>query len=64
MTNGTRATVGFASNNAVISTGQRATVGSAYTLDGVGNRTQVDLGEERGGVVQNYHFLEEQEGRC
>jgi RHS repeat-associated protein len=35
----------FAPNNMVISTGQRATFGSAYTLDGVGNRTQVDLNE-------------------
>ena len=38
MTNGTRATVGFAPNNNVIST-------YAYTLDGVGNRTQTDLNE-------------------
>ncbi len=38
MTNGTRATVGFAPNNTVIST-------YAYTLDGVGNRTRVDLNE-------------------
>jgi RHS repeat-associated protein len=34
-----------AHNNAVISTGQRATCGSAYTLDGVGNRTQTALNE-------------------
>ena len=32
-------------NNTVISTGQRATFGSVYTLDGVGNRTSVDLTE-------------------
>ena len=32
-------------NNTVISTGQRVTFASAYTLDGVGNRTQVDLTE-------------------
>ncbi len=38
MTNGQRATVGFAPNNTVIST-------YAYTLDGVGNRTRVDLNE-------------------
>jgi RHS repeat-associated protein len=32
-------------SNTVISTGQRATFGSAYTLDGVGNRTNADLAE-------------------
>jgi len=38
MTNGQRTTVGFAPNNTVIST-------YAYTLDGVGNKTQTDLNE-------------------
>jgi hypothetical protein len=37
-TNGQRATFGFAPNSTVLST-------YAYTLDGVGNRTQVDLNE-------------------
>ena len=34
-----------APGNTVISAGQRATFGSAYTLDGLGNRTQTDLNE-------------------
>jgi RHS repeat-associated protein len=38
MTNGQRATLGFAPNNTVIST-------YAYTLDGVGNKTRTDLNE-------------------
>jgi hypothetical protein len=52
MTNGQSATNGFAPNNTVTTTGQtagdplvRATFGSAYTLDGVGNRTKTDLNE-------------------
>jgi hypothetical protein len=49
MTNGVMATFGFAPNNAVISTGQRATFGYAYTLDGVGNRTKTELNEPREG---------------
>jgi len=52
MTNGQRATSGSGQDDTIISTGQtagdplvRATFGSAYTLDGVGNRTQTDLNE-------------------
>jgi hypothetical protein len=43
LTNGLKATSGSAPGDTVISTGQRATSGSAYTLDGVGNRTNADL---------------------
>jgi len=45
MTTDQRATSGSGLGEAVNATGQRATFGYAYTLDGVGNRTAVDLAE-------------------
>ena len=52
MTDSQGATSSFAPNNMVTTTGQtagdplvRATFGSAFTLDGVGNRTKTDLNE-------------------